>query len=80
MWACCERAGRRPLRDGFVWSGSVRCCAALLGVWIALMPVVAHTSSDSSATLSCLSFNLLHGGVSSGLWAAVRISNAAWSW
>ena len=51
-----------------MWSGSARCCAVLLGVWTALMPVAAHTSSDSSATLSCLSFNLLHGGVSSGLW------------
>lgn len=46
-------------------SGSARCCAILLGLCIAVLPATAHTSS---ATLSCLSFNLLHGGVSSGLW------------
>lgn len=65
MWACCERAERRRLRDGFVCAGSARCCAILLGLCIVVLPATGQTSS---ATLTCLSFNLLHGGVSSGLW------------
>ena len=51
-------------------SGSACRFAVLLGVWIALLPTTAHTSPATSATLSCLSFNLLHGGVSSGLWGS----------
>ena len=46
-------------------SGFARRCAVLLGLCIALLPATGQTSS---ATLRCLSFNLLHGGVSSGLW------------
>lgn len=43
-----------------------RSLAALLILWVAFLPASGQTS-DSPPALTCLSFNLLHGGVSSGL-------------
>lgn len=37
-------------------------------VAFALLPAAAQTSSESPARVRCLTLNLLHGGVSSGLW------------
>lgn len=43
-------------------------CLLLLPLQLLPAPAAARSVAESSSRLKCLSFNLLHGGVSSGLW------------